>query len=219
MNSSHSGDTGHGAANPGRSSFFSVLVVSGLLLFSARAWTDDGPSRVVNILHDKLMEVMRHADSQDYASRYKVLAPVISAHFDTPLIARVILSRYWDTLNAEQKTQFIDLFSRLSIATYAARFDGYNGEKFVELSGEKLKRSRFLVKTELQRVDRAAVQLDYLMHQKDGNWYIISVIANGVNDLSLKRAEYASVIKNKGYDALIADITAKIRDMENPSNG
>jgi len=172
----------------------------------------------VNALHGKLMEVMRHADALDYASRYQTLEPVISTHFDTPLIAKVILSRYWASLSEAQKTQFIDLFKRLSIATYASRFDGYNGEKFVELSRERLKRGRLLIKTELQRVDKEPIKLDYLMHQKDGNWYIISVIANGVNDLSLKRAEYAAVVKDKGYAALIADVTAKIRDIENPTD-
>ncbi len=52
------------------------------------------------------------------------------------------------------------------------------------------------------------------MHQKEGKWLIISIIANGINDLSLKRAEYGSVIKDRGFQGLIEDITGKIADME-----
>ena len=52
------------------------------------------------------------------------------------------------------------------------------------------------------------------MHENDGQWMIISVIANGVNDLSLKRAEYATVIKNKGFQGLVVDVAGKIADME-----
>ena len=48
----------------------------------------------------------------------------------------------------------------------------------------------------------------------EGQWMIISVIANGVNDLSLKRAEYATVIKDKGFQGLVADVTDKITNME-----
>ena len=110
---------------------------------------------------------------------------------------------------------FIKLFQELSVATYASRFDGYGGEKFVELSAEQLKKGRLLIKTELQRPDDRPVKLDYLMHQRDGEWLIISVIANGVNDLSLKRAEYATVIEDKGFDGLVSDVSAKITNMEN----
>jgi phospholipid transport system substrate-binding protein len=56
------------------------------------------------------------------------------------------------------------------------------------------------------------------MHNKDGKWYIISVIADGVNDLALKRAEYASVIKKNGFDALISKINDKIRNLEKPAD-
>ena len=58
------------------------------------------------------------------------------------------------------------------------------------------------------------IPLNYLMHKRDNRWFIISVIANGVNDLSLKRAEYAAVIKDKGFEGLVQDITNKIQDME-----
>ncbi len=58
------------------------------------------------------------------------------------------------------------------------------------------------------------MKLDYLMHQKDGQWLIISVIANGINDLSLKRAEYATVIKDKEFQGLVEDVASKITDME-----
>jgi phospholipid transport system substrate-binding protein len=47
-----------------------------------------------------------------------------------------------------------------------------------------------------------------------GEWYIITVIADGVNDLSLKRGEYADVIRKKGFDGLVADIKSKISNME-----
>ncbi len=114
-----------------------------------------------------------------------------------------------------QKADFIDLFKRLSVATYASRFDVYAGERFVELSTEMLKKGRLLIKTELQRPDDEPVKLDYLMHRKNGQWLIISVIANGVNDLSLKRAEYATVIKDKQFQGLVEDVAAKITDMEN----
>ena len=173
------------------------------------------PGNVVGELHQALLDVMQNAKTLGYQGRYDRLYPVISAIFDTPLIVQVILSRYWKDLNELQEQNFIDLFRHLSIATYASRFDAFNGEQFKEVGRQELKKGRLLIKTELIRPQDDTVHLDYLMHEKDGKWYIISVIADGVNDLSLKRAEYASVIKDKGFDGLTNDISTKIHDMEN----
>lgn len=172
-------------------------------------------SRAVDKLHQNLIVVMQNSESLGYQGRYEKLNPVISSNFDTPLIVKVILSRYWKELNEQQKSDFIELFNQLSVSTYASRFDSYSGQRFVEMSQQKLNKQRLLVKTELIRPDDTPVKMDYLMHEKDGQWLIISVIANGVNDLSLKRSEYAAVIKKKGFDGLVKEIQRKIRNMEN----
>ena len=171
---------------------------------------------VVKELHEKLLHIMKNAEELGYQGRYDEMEDVVISRFDTPLIAKVIMSRYWRKLDDEKKMDFIKLFQRLSVATYASRFDGYANESFVELSAEKLKKGRLLIKTELQRQHDRPVNLDYLMHQKDGQWKIISVIANGVNDLSLKRAEYATVIKDNGFDGLVTEVGRKISEMEIP---
>lgn len=173
-----------------------------------------GPDSAVQRLHAALMEVMINSEELGYEGRYEKLKPVVSSVFDTPLICKVILSRYWRDLSEYEQNEFIDLFSRLSTATYASRFDGYNGEEFIETEVVELQKGRRLVKTRLDRRNKKAVTLDYLVHRNNGEWRIISVIADGVNDLSLKRAEYAVVIKDKGYRGLLEDIQSKIDDME-----
>ena len=186
------------------------LLVSG----PAGAAEMDGPAATVERFHGKLLSVMQRAEELGYRGRYEELEPHINAGFDIPLITNVILGRYRDQLSEAQRTDFNGLFSRSSTATYASRFDGYDGEEFLELSREPLKRGRVLIRTELRRPDGDPVSLDYLLHEKQGKWYIISVSADGVNDLSLKRAEYAAVIKEKGFNGLVKEILSKIADME-----
>ena len=71
------------------------------------------------------------------------------------------------------------------------------------------------MRSEIQSSDGSSVSLDYLMHRNITKWYIISVIADGVNDLSLKRAEYSVIIKKDGYEKLVKDIEKKVEEMEN----
>ena len=216
-------ETASGFMNTALRYIGSVAMAGALASLPAAAQTVEGSaqvaeptaSKVVDGLHSELMSVMQNADALGYEGRYKQLEPIIRAGFDTGLIVKVILSGFWIQLSEEQKKEFTELFSRLSVATYASRFNGYSGEKFSNLSFEQLKKDRLLIRTELQRPDKRPIRLDYLMHQvEDGSWLIISVIANGVNDLSLKRAEYAVVLKSRGYEGLVQDIEAKIKGME-----
>lgn len=172
-------------------------------------------SDIVAELHGVLGEMMKNAEALGYAGRFQLIDPIVGLRFDTPLIVKVILSRHWNGLTDAEKTEFIQLFQQLSAATYAARFNSFSGQEFVETGREQLNAGRLLIKTELRRPEEPAVKLDYLMHRSEqGEWRIISVIANGVNDLSLKRAEYAAVIKDRGFPGLLDDIRKKILDME-----
>ncbi len=188
-----------------------------LLVYSTCPLADDTAAvAVIEKFHASLINIMQNADSLQFQGRYDTLAPVLESSFDTPLISQVILSRYWSTLSEEQQKQFVDLFNRLSISTYASRFDSYSGDSFKTTSVEELKKGRLLVKTEMTRQNDKPVKFDYLVHQKAGKWYIISVIADGINDLALKRAEYAAIINDKGFDNLVNEIENKIKELGGP---
>jgi phospholipid transport system substrate-binding protein len=73
-----------------------------------------------------------------------------------------------------------------------------------------------LVRSHLELTEDGAedVRLDYLLHELDGQWRIINVIANGVSDLSLKRADYDVTVKNEGFDVLVTKLNAQVADYE-----
>ena len=174
----------------------------------------DAAIEVVEQLHTVLLSVMQAAESIKFSERYSTLEPVITESFDTPVIAKVILSRYWKDLTPQQHEDFIRLFNQQTVATYASRFDGFNDDVFRTISVKQLKKGRILVRTEIRSGSESPVKLDYLMHKNNEQWLIISVIADGVNDLSLKRAEYSTVIKDNGYEYLVTNIEKKIAEME-----
>jgi len=200
--------------------FLNLIAGLMLLLSSPVAPADEaGAVAVVEKLHATLLEIMNNADKLGFQGRYNIIAPVVESSFDTRLIAQVVLSRYWKELGTEQQEKFVALFNRLSASTYASRFDSFSGESFKTLTVEQMKKGRLLVKTELNRTGDTPVKLEYLVQQNAGNWYIISVIADGVNDLALKRAEYATIINDRGFDSLVAEIDKKIHDLEtSPAN-
>ena len=170
----------------------------------------------VHALHDSLLEIMRQSQSAAYEARYARMEKIVADHFDIPLIARVVLGRHWQALEAGQQQAFIDLFARLTVATYVGRFDAFDDQSFRMLQTRALRENRYLVKTAFESPGAAAVSFDYIVQQTDAGWKIISVIAAGVNDLSLKRAEYSGLIRDQGYPALVGSLEEKIRALQRP---
>jgi phospholipid transport system substrate-binding protein len=194
-----------------------LLVATALalpLLMPASAPAIDTAVQVVENLHAELTAVMKQAVELGYAGRYKRLAPIVTAAYDLPYISKVVVGRYWKNFSKEQKSQFVETFTRFSIATYADRFDGYSGEKFQTISWEEIKKRRYLIKTVLIKANGENIELDYILHESNNQWRIINVIAEGVSDLSLKRADYTSYLNKKGFDDLLKKLNEKIKQCE-----
>ncbi|MBP1700011.1 MAG: toluene tolerance protein [Deltaproteobacteria bacterium] len=165
---------------------------------------------VVEKLQTALLAVMKDGNKLKYTGRYDQLEPVIRTTFDMPFISKTVLSKHWGTSNAGQRSKFVETFTKLGIATYAANFDSYSGERFKVISEKEVSGGRILVQTHLIKSDGGKVQLDYLLHRTESEWRVINVIAEGVSDLALKRADYSNFLNNKSLEALIAKLNEKI---------
>lgn len=198
---------------------FRGLFIIALLITSADLLAEDksDATMVVEKFHTTLIDIMKNASTLGFNGRYDKMLKEINSSFDTPLIAQVILARYWTELSPDKQKEFITLFNQLSASTYASRFNSYSGESFKTMAVDSLKKGRLLVRTEMDKGNGETVKFEYLVHQKEGKWYIISVVADGVNDLALKRAEYEKIISDSGYDSLLKEIQAKINDMQDKS--
>lgn len=189
---------------------FALLAGFFVCPFAAAAAT---PTAVVEHLHQVLLEAMQNGPQLGYKGRVDLLEPVIRESFDFEAIANIVTGREWKTADTRQRGQFLDVFSRLSIATYATNFSAYAGEKFVTGTSEE-SRGAQIVRTTLEQSDGDQVSLNYMLRESNGEWRIINVVAQGVSDLSLKRAEYTAVIQSEGFDSLCERLRGKLREME-----
>ena len=194
---------------------FKLMLLTTFVLLSlvvASVAAADSATQLIENLHAELLTVMKQANELGYEGRYQRLDPIVTSSYDLPFIAKFVMGRQWKTLSAEQKSEFVKTFTKLSIAIYAANFSGYSGERFKTISNEELRKGRLLVKSVLIRSSGGEVTLDYVLHQREDRWRIINAIAEGVSDLSLKRADYSSYLKKKGFDGLIIKLNEKIQN-------
>ncbi len=176
---------------------------------AARA-AEPTPTEVVERLNATLIEVMQEADALGFQGRYERLAPVLSATFDFPLMTRISAGRHWRALDEATRGRLVEAFGNISIATYAARFDGYGGERFEVLGAAPARRKTVLVRNHLVKSDGETVAIDYLLKATEGRWRVVDVFLDGkYSELALKRSEYGSVIKNHGVATLIHRLDEK----------
>lgn len=187
----------------------------GLVFLTAPVWGAEAPRDKITRLSTALLNVMKNADSLGFKGRQAKLRPVMAEIYDFAFMARIAVGAYWKTFERRDRERLIDAFKRMSIATYAARFDGYSGERFEIVSDEKSVRDTILVKTRLIKSDGSPVALNYLMRAKGGDdWRIIDVFLDArFSELARMRADYTAVIKRRGFEQLIEAIEAKIVEM------
>src|SRR4051812_18705759 len=155
----------------------------------------DTPDATIATLHRGLVELAAQKPNATVEERYRALVPLIEATHDLPYIAEFALRRQWPMLSAADRERFVVAFERLSVATYASRFKNVTAATFASTaSAAAADNGRMQVATQIARPNAAAVSLEYLLQQHDGSWKIINIVADGVSDLALKRAEYQRIL-------------------------
>jgi len=193
-----------------------ILVALAMVYFgSAAAQAADTAIPLITRLNDALLSTMKSASSLGYSGRYSKLEPVIRSTYDLTFMTRYSAGRHWRELNETQQKSLVDAFSRLTVATYANRFDGYSGEKFVVTSEETPRAGNKLVHTELIKSDGEAIKLDYLLRETPEGWRVIDVFLKGtISELATKRSEYSSALSNQGFDGLMTIFEQKISGIQ-----
>jgi len=105
-------------------------------------------------------------------------------------------------------------FKRLSIANYASRFAEIKKESLVITDVRPATGKRLQVDSRLKTGEHDLILSYTLKQDSDNNWLIVNVIADGVSDLALRRAEYSQVFKSKGFDGLLARINEQIAELQ-----
>lgn len=170
----------------------------------------DTPEATVRSLHAGLVAVAEAHGAAPLGERFRALEPLIDATHDLAYIAEFSIRRHWRELSAEEQSRFVAAFARLSVTTYASRFGGVTAASFETSGIDTLDSGRVEVHSAIARADGTRVPLDYMLQQgQDGSWRIVNIVADGVSDLALKRAEYQRVLASGTIEDLIRHVEAQ----------
>ena len=191
------------------------VAVAWLTTVSAPAYAaQTGPAvAVVRHFQNTLIAVMKAGKSLGFKGRYGQLMPAVHKSHDVAYIAQLTLGPYWGRLTPAERQAFVRAFTKLTVATYAAQFRRYSGQAFRRVTSQEVAQGDVLVETELTTHGRKDATIDYLVAPTGGRWEIVNIVANGVSDLALKRAQYTAIIRKKGFPALLATLRGKVAQL------
>jgi len=191
-----------------------ACLVSGLGAASSAAPAKAAATQPVERLTSVLLDTMKQAEELGFEGRAEKLEPVLREIFDFPFMARLSVGRHWSKLSDAQRQELVDHFARMSIATFAARFDGYSGQTWEVLSPQDGPRNTVLVPTRLAKNPEDAVTISYLMRETEAVWRAVDVYLKGTySELATKRSEYGSIIEREGFQALLDRIERRITEL------
>ena len=189
--------------------------------FSAGAASDVADPAVVKIrtFYDTLLTVMQQADKLGIRGRYDKLAPSIHTTFDLAAMTRIAIGPGWNSIAPEQQAALVENFSRMTIATYANRFDSYSGERFeVDATAEPRNNGR-IVHTKLFPSTGEPVTLNYLMRSSGDAWNVVDVYLTGtISELATRRSEFSAILNSGGPNALIESLRQQTGKMMRSSS-
>ncbi|MEE3624626.1 ABC transporter substrate-binding protein [Nitrospirillum sp. BR 11752] len=171
---------------------------------AATAEAADPAVAKVKGFYDALLSGMKQAKQLGVKGRAEKLDPVIKSTFDLATMTRLAVGPAWEKFTPEQQQGAIDAFTKVTVATYANQFDGFNGEVFDVDPTPKARGADKIVETKLTPAGQPPVALNYLMRGQGDQARIVDVYLNGtISQLATRRSEFSAAVQQGGADALI----------------
>ena len=121
-------------------------------------------------------------------------------------IARISAGSSWRGLDAATKNEYLELLRHVVLGTYVSRFDADRGQSLEVFEAIEVRPGRDVVRAQIVRPSGTRVALDYYLRDNK----VFNVEADGVSDLSIRRADYSGIIKAKGFAGLLSHLKTQV---------
>ena len=127
-------------------------------------------------------------------------------------MARRSLGRHWRDLNADQRQEFVGLFSDLLERSYVGKIEGAGAGSQVDYPRETIDDEGFAsVLTVITNPLGSQFEVEYRLLQRDGDtpWEVYDIVIEGVSLINNYRTQFNNIIHRTSYDGLVKQLRLK----------
>jgi phospholipid transport system substrate-binding protein len=172
-----------------------------------RETVESAVGRVVTLLQDG-DAVKAESTPRQAADRRTEIRRLARELFDFEEVTRRTLSRHWAARSADERAEFVALFTDLLERSYVTRVEAYAGEN-IAYFGEAVDAGYATVRSKILTDRRSEIALDYRLHLRDGRWRVYDLQIDGVSFVSTYRSQFDRIIQAESYAALLERMRKK----------
>ena len=162
---------------------------------------------VLAVLEDETLQ-----SAENPKLRREKLRQAVYQRFGFEEMARRSLGRHWRDLNAEQRQEFVGLFSDLLERSYVGKIEGTGAGSQVDYPRETIDEEGFAsVLTLITNRLGSQIDVEYRLLQRDGGtpWEVYDIVIEGVSLINNYRTQFNNIIHRTSYDGLVKQLRLK----------
>lgn len=151
-----------------------------------------------------IVGVMKQGRALGLAGRAEKFQPIVADYYDTAAAAALVAGASgWAKASPADRAALVAALIRHNAVSHATNYKSYSGETFTADPQSVARGAERLV-----RVRVGGTQIVYRLREGEGRWRIVDVVADGVSQLAVQRADYASTVASSGVAGLAKRIAA-----------
>jgi len=119
---------------------------------------------------------------------------------------KVLKSKLWKSLTANQQTQFKQAFVDQVIDKYAKGLELYDGQKFTFEEAKISSKGNALVSSKMKLASAESLTIGYYLSPEENGWKIYNIVVDGIDMAKSYRNQFLPRISEVGVEKFIQEL-------------
>jgi len=179
------------------------LVLISVIILASSSIAMGNPSQIRSLMQKRDAEIktlIGPKGTKHSSEQTQKLKSIINDMVDFEAMAKTALQDTWNQATPAQRTEFVELFSKIIRDQSLAKPDIYRASvnyESIDVNGQKA-----IVKT-TATFENVKTPVSYTMINRNNKWYITDIIIDNVSTAASYQRSFQSTIRKNGFASLI----------------
>lgn len=164
-------------------------------------FVNNNAQHIITILEEKL----------DKNTKKEKLVTLFYEIVDYEWMGKFVVAKNWFNMTKNQKQKYLKVYQKYLSNLYVKKFVEYHNQNYKIIDISDIGNGHFIVATEIisNQSSKPNINVSYRIRKINNILKVIDIIGERVSLLSTQRADFASIIDQKGLDAFIMILEQK----------